>query len=234
MSAVHQVLSIPELLEHILLYLPERDLLLDQRVSTTWRNIITITPSLQRKLFFKADVVSFSRKVRWNPFLEYFTIPFPPVWKWHLYENIATFSVGAFERANSQNASWKRMHMTQPPLDYARLRRNRINEELPNMPHRMYGDVSGLGSGIQIDHLRSLQWEYPTFYDDDDKKGSDDFFVISCLIQIGVKVSQLPLQINYFLRIDQQDGDSISEAAIAIVDEDRHVVTLFPRSWKIS
>ena len=37
MALANQVFAIPELLEMILLQLPERDLLLSQRVKTTWR-----------------------------------------------------------------------------------------------------------------------------------------------------------------------------------------------------
>ncbi|KAI9372309.1 hypothetical protein BJX61DRAFT_508003 [Aspergillus egyptiacus] len=52
-SATNKVLSLAELLEQILFNLPQRDLLLAQRVSGRWRNIIENSPPLQKKLFFQ-------------------------------------------------------------------------------------------------------------------------------------------------------------------------------------
>ena len=53
-SAKLRVLSSPELLEQILLYVPMSDLLQSQRVSRTWHAIIAESPSLQQALFFRA------------------------------------------------------------------------------------------------------------------------------------------------------------------------------------
>ncbi|KAK3690645.1 hypothetical protein LTR37_019047 [Vermiconidia calcicola] len=50
--ATTKVLGLPELLEHILLGLDFKTLLLSQRVSTTWNDLIGHTRSLQQKLFF--------------------------------------------------------------------------------------------------------------------------------------------------------------------------------------
>ena len=58
MTASSRVFAIPELLENILLHLPERDLLLAQRVNKTFRDVTTASVHLQRKLFFTADLVS--------------------------------------------------------------------------------------------------------------------------------------------------------------------------------
>ena len=51
--AATAVADLPELLEAILLRLPLTDILLAQRVSRTWRDIIAGSPSLQRALFFR-------------------------------------------------------------------------------------------------------------------------------------------------------------------------------------
>lgn len=58
MTASTRVFAIPELLENILLHLPERDLLLAQRVNRSFRDVTTASVHLQRKLFFTADLVS--------------------------------------------------------------------------------------------------------------------------------------------------------------------------------
>ncbi|KAK5691310.1 hypothetical protein LTR17_025696 [Elasticomyces elasticus] len=50
--AAQQVLDLPELLESILLILPMRDLLLAQRVSKTFKQVIVSSPHIQRALFF--------------------------------------------------------------------------------------------------------------------------------------------------------------------------------------
>ncbi|KAK5719790.1 hypothetical protein LTR17_015161 [Elasticomyces elasticus] len=51
--AAHKVLSLPELLEPILLDLSTRDLLFAQKVCKTWHEIIASTPSVQKALFFR-------------------------------------------------------------------------------------------------------------------------------------------------------------------------------------
>ena len=75
MTAASPVFAIPELLENILLRAPERDILLAQRVNTFFRDIITTSSHLQRKLFFIADTVLEDGQVSeltWNPIFEVF------------------------------------------------------------------------------------------------------------------------------------------------------------------
>lgn len=69
------VFTIPELLENILLQIPERDLLLSQRVNETFRDVIKHSPQLERKLFFTADIYQegdLLRAIKWNPLLDAF------------------------------------------------------------------------------------------------------------------------------------------------------------------
>lgn len=54
-TAATRTFALPELLEQILLHLPQRDLLLDQRVSRPFHNTISSSPKLQRALFFAPD-----------------------------------------------------------------------------------------------------------------------------------------------------------------------------------
>src|SRR5580700_1018744 len=69
-STSEQVLYNPELLECILLHLPERDLLVNaQRVSQLWNAIITTSPTLQRILYFQPFPSEDSIKCTVNPIL---------------------------------------------------------------------------------------------------------------------------------------------------------------------
>ena len=75
MTTASPVFAIPELLENILVRVPEHDLLLAQRVNTFFRDIITTSSHLQRKLFFKADIIVEDGQVpelTWNPFFKVF------------------------------------------------------------------------------------------------------------------------------------------------------------------
>lgn len=54
-SAASQVFHLPELLEVVLLNLPQRDLLLSQRVARSFRHTIQGSVRLQRALFFSPD-----------------------------------------------------------------------------------------------------------------------------------------------------------------------------------
>ena len=75
MTAASPVFAIPELLENILVHVPEHDLLLAQRVNTFFRDITTTSSHLQRKLFFKADIVvedGQAPELTWNPFFKVF------------------------------------------------------------------------------------------------------------------------------------------------------------------
>ena len=54
-AATLRTLHLPELLEQILLHLPQRDLLLAQRTCTAFHQTITASPKLQRALFLAPD-----------------------------------------------------------------------------------------------------------------------------------------------------------------------------------
>ncbi|KAK3615731.1 hypothetical protein LTR56_026410 [Elasticomyces elasticus] len=52
-----RVFATTELLEHVLAYVPARDVLLAQRVSQSWQAVIKKSPSLQKLLLFTGQVV---------------------------------------------------------------------------------------------------------------------------------------------------------------------------------
>ncbi|KAK5712595.1 hypothetical protein LTR17_017910 [Elasticomyces elasticus] len=52
-----QVFATTELLEHILVFVPARDVLLAQRVSRRWQAVVTESPSLQELLLFTGEFI---------------------------------------------------------------------------------------------------------------------------------------------------------------------------------
>ncbi|KAK7044353.1 hypothetical protein R3P38DRAFT_3176615 [Favolaschia claudopus] len=122
-TAQDTVMSSPELLELILAHLPMRDLLcIAPLVSKTWQATAT-TPSLQRVLFFESDPSADPSDPTQNPLL---TEIFSPFFS-HLDNKYARwpgshFSIKAMPWAKNPDAfkragaSWRRMLVTQPPI----------------------------------------------------------------------------------------------------------------------
>ncbi|KAI5357998.1 putative F-box-like domain superfamily protein [Septoria linicola] len=54
-TAADRALNVAELLERILLQLPMKDILLDQRVAKFWRDLVKSSPKLQQALFYRPD-----------------------------------------------------------------------------------------------------------------------------------------------------------------------------------
>ncbi|KAJ7620654.1 hypothetical protein DFH06DRAFT_1482646 [Mycena polygramma] len=124
MSSAEEVLSTPELLELILWHLPMRSLLIAAPlVSKKWQGV-TLSPILQRALFFQPDPAVASSHPILNPLLvELFPPFFTPIargvdhWLWPNTKVIMAMpwakAPDAFRRAE---ASWRRMLVRQPPV----------------------------------------------------------------------------------------------------------------------
>jgi hypothetical protein len=122
-TAVGQALSIPELLELILLQLPPQDLLLNaQRVNRRFREVIAGSILLQRALFFHPAPTDSDTAPEFNPLLKR---SFPGWFKdkrfaaasrsetfKQLNWNKSKTKTAAYAR---KNASWRRMLVAQPP-----------------------------------------------------------------------------------------------------------------------
>ncbi|KAJ6508651.1 hypothetical protein C8R45DRAFT_448958 [Mycena sanguinolenta] len=114
------VLSTPELLEQILVQLPLRDLLVAAPlVSKTWR-AVTLSPTLQRALFFEPDPLASPSKRVQNPLL---VETFPPfafcegeLWPGSLDAIEAMPWSRAPDAFKRKEASWRRMLVSQPPV----------------------------------------------------------------------------------------------------------------------
>ncbi|KAJ7040507.1 hypothetical protein C8F04DRAFT_1032288 [Mycena alexandri] len=118
-AAQDTVISSPELVELILAHLPMRDLLVTApRVSKMW-NATTLTPPLQRVLFFQPDPSDW-RPLR-NPLLMELFPPFfapkGPRGRWPGdAESIAKMPwANATQAFRHPDASWRRMLIVQPP-----------------------------------------------------------------------------------------------------------------------
>ncbi|KAJ7609447.1 hypothetical protein FB45DRAFT_367692 [Roridomyces roridus] len=121
MTARDTVMSTPELLSLILARLPMRDLLIAAPfVSKTWRDI-TVTPVVQRALFFIPEPPSSTEPMH-NPllvemFTPFFTEGAGNRWRWPgtpeaIMHMPWARAPDAFRR---KDASWRRMLLTQPP-----------------------------------------------------------------------------------------------------------------------
>ncbi|KAJ7187339.1 hypothetical protein C8R46DRAFT_288082 [Mycena filopes] len=117
-TAQNAGISAPELLELILAQLPMRDLLVvAPRVSKTW-NAVTLTPTLQRAVFLRPDPTALSTSPVLNPLLmEIFSPFFAPKGSHPSAESITSMQwAGAPEAFRRVDASWRRMLVTQPPV----------------------------------------------------------------------------------------------------------------------
>ncbi len=112
MSPANQVFATLELLEMILLHLPERDLILGQRVNTTWHNLTKSSPQLQRKLFYKADVCNVTpmSDIEWN-------------WLYLNFKDLLHCVVPRPEVGTNDDkySSWNKMFFCRPAVSEVRL-----------------------------------------------------------------------------------------------------------------
>lgn len=165
-SSVSMVLTIPELLEPILLCLDMRCLLTSAiRVCRQWRDLIQGSNLLQRALFFKCeDKPAGSDETIFNPLLvELFPILFDfdgtinPCG----VNDLAIEALPIGQRRvpfYRRNASWRRMHIRQPPVkDVGVLTRDTIGGKKEHM--RMVKYKGGLRmEGFYFLVLKHVYW----------------------------------------------------------------------------
>ncbi|KAJ7677105.1 hypothetical protein DFH06DRAFT_618567 [Mycena polygramma] len=112
-TAQDAVMSMPELLEHIFEHMQLRELLLTASlVCKTWQ-AITLTPRLQRSLFFQPSIMHEGEPLQ-NPFLArafplFFSAEFTKAYEW---------TPAPADRDVSQ---WRRMLVRQPPVRIVRV-----------------------------------------------------------------------------------------------------------------
>jgi len=115
-----RVFDTPELLEAILVQLPQQDLLLAQRISRSFETAIKSSPKIQQALFFRAEPIKDPRKWFINPILRRHFLPFfvlsPAAQD---LKSIELLDWVAGDRTRKaflyKNASWRKMLIIQPP-----------------------------------------------------------------------------------------------------------------------
>ncbi|KAJ7648804.1 hypothetical protein DFH06DRAFT_1095597 [Mycena polygramma] len=200
-SAADTVISTTELLELILWHLPMRSLLVTAPlVSKTWQ-AITLSPILQRALFFQPDTSAASADTIQNPILAEFFQPFfapamdgdRPRWPNTVAEIRAMPWSKAPDAFRRRDASWRRMLVRQPPAQTI-LVRQCSHGATSDERRAVLADLE-LRMGMLYDlTLRFINRDNTSFCirwntggDNDNTEGNDVMFVVSspvtCVIQ---------------------------------------------------
>lgn len=124
-SPTDSALTTPELLETILLHLDMRSLLTSALgVCRQWRDLVRASASLRRALFFEDNKAADSQSPVYNPLLAGL---FPPMFNFAVspkrdgIDDLAIEALPIGRRAKAfyrRNASWRRMHVRQPPVEH--------------------------------------------------------------------------------------------------------------------
>lgn len=153
---VPDVWAVPEIAENILVHLPMKDLLLAQRVSSGWKQLITRSPVLQERLFFRPRQSDANRQLPSDAVpareLNLLLVEHMPMW-FPTSEDKRDQSVRDAPWAESvsrlvflrRDASWRRMLLAQPPFT--------LFESVQRVHHRV-GDELSVGCIEQPDGVR--------------------------------------------------------------------------------
>lgn len=148
-----EVWGITEIAENILVYLPMKDLLLAQRVSSGWRDLIKTSPVLQQQLFMRPVPQNLSDDDN-NPMREYnpLLIRHMPVWFQRLgnsrprsIHNVPWAKKASRLAFLRREASWRNMLLAQPPF---------FVYERVKSTHGMGGSSLSVGRSEQPEGLR--------------------------------------------------------------------------------
>ncbi|KAK3059936.1 hypothetical protein LTS18_009714 [Coniosporium uncinatum] len=172
MEALHKVIETPELLELILLHLDARTLLHSQRTNRSFYELIKHSPYLQQALFFRPQSAANPKEstYRTNPLLR---DAFPTWFKHSMSDSMISYhpihwnnpsessifealpwnsnpeATSAFKR---QEASWRRMLVTQPPVLAFDIQRTAHHWDSDVKRGRIdFGKNDGLRMGILYD-----------------------------------------------------------------------------------
>ncbi|KAK3723977.1 hypothetical protein LTR37_001461 [Vermiconidia calcicola] len=116
MAAAQSVFALPELLEHILSFLPEADLLLKAPSTCRyWKGVIDVSPILQMKLFLTAEVGTEVPEYGFNSifFFGYDQSNEPDFLRMGFRYDVSKLFFNCSLRTD-WNESWERMHISQP------------------------------------------------------------------------------------------------------------------------
>ncbi|KAK2734171.1 hypothetical protein FQN55_002912 [Onygenales sp. PD_40] len=191
-----KALSVIEILETILLHLPTKDLLLSQRVCRKWKNVIFGSIKLQQELFFypieprpftsRSDSSQTGKEAgdqyyRVNALL--CDIVFEN-WDIFCHDKFGHLTMSCnlrdasseIEKATSNHsASWRRMHLSQPPATVVICYEHESHERFPgcDRPDAMFRNPDGVRMEGIVDWKSSVQGAQGEDYssDEDEDQG---------------------------------------------------------------
>ena len=157
-TACSKVFATPELLEMILVRLPDLDALRSKRVNRACRNMIIKSRTLQRKLFYECDLVNVDvddlrnlddlMHLETNSFIQLL----------HRRHLLARQNGEVYDNSlgnlDYPEASWKKMFLTRPALCTIETRK-KIPGQIPNSAARLNIRVSE-PDGIKMHHLQEM------------------------------------------------------------------------------
>ncbi len=158
-TAPSKVFAIPDLLRIILVHLPAPDLLICQRINSTWRDIIRESSILQKKLFYKCDLADVDvddldpgddlLRLETNPFIELL----------HRRQALARendeVDAESLGTLDYPEASWKKMYLTRPALCTIETR-PKIPDHFPNSPNSGPLIQISQSDGVRMHHLEEM------------------------------------------------------------------------------
>lgn len=155
--SIPKVFALPELLEPILWNLSEIDLVVVQRVNSTWRDIIA-QAHFQERLFLTAEVRDqndLGETVRWNPILQ---IAGGVVDGDRMFVRCNDFCALFLKRVpgprkawRSRGGGWRGMHVTQPSSTQICVHRDDVKEGYGRSSHQL--DAAG---GVTVERLSHI------------------------------------------------------------------------------
>ncbi|KAJ6505378.1 hypothetical protein C8R45DRAFT_1209147 [Mycena sanguinolenta] len=187
-----QVIATPELLELILKQLPMRNLLVTAPlVSKAWQTT-TLTPALQRALFLLPDP---SSELVQNPLLAELFSPFFPTESDGQSQTCSPKTISALPWAkapdafNRADASWRRMPVTQPPVQTMVITETCSSYRGDSQREAVLEDMEPLRMGVLYDLAVTLidreSCSFRVHWHDNDVLGSQGDLTLAVASSVG-------------------------------------------------
>ena len=147
-TAAPKFFAIPELLNMVLVHLPAPDVLIFQRINSTWRYVIMESDTFQEKLFYKCDLVNLGVNIN---FANIEITPFFLHLQRRLFNATRNNKPDASSLGNLDHpeASWRKMYLSQPAICKIAIRKKAPNSSTPDLLVQIIQHDT-----IQMNHLR--------------------------------------------------------------------------------
>jgi len=167
MSATAQFLAIPELLEMTLLHVPTLQILVVQRVNTSFRDIIKESSPIQQQLFFKAKPRdNNTSRIEWNPFMRKLESEWETTdLRQTIWSGCGKFIMTDLRTAHPQ-ASWMQMLVCQPPrAGFEMMRFGLVSRR--GLGFLAVADAENTGEGCRMSDIYMYGWQDDLTLNDD-------------------------------------------------------------------